>query len=1577
MSSSSKDNEACGTKESPNPELRNVISRDTDSHEPSPAALSHTCNSRLSHCGDSTNGSFDSALIPRFENENKNSDKEQFSVCRNHSEDEWDVEMDHEEEDNETELTRNIVRLEDHADSDIENEEGPASGNCSEDLFDEDGNPRLIEQPRGASLLRNLMQQGSIELSDSNLIDVMQRIVGGMGESSFGRQSSEYDQLLENLGQTEEPYLVLETLNELLERLLMMNGYTAERLIPASRLTKAIILILNNSVLSEELELHLVACRCLYNLIEVNQDFINHALNKNAVKALVERVSEITYIDLTEQALQTLEIISGDTRSHPLLVECDGLEAFLKNLDFLTVHAQRKCLIIFANACTNLSRSSFSLTEAAFPLLSQVVENHRDGLVIENAWLAMSRIITSYNQEPEYTERLFNNKSLLNQMVDIITKSCNPSTAECGLNYQSNISLLKSLNIISAGSIKISDILLDSNIGSQICVSLNRFKKDEAKNEYSSKGDENVEEMPFEAIAPIEAVIAAPKNLLLQFLQLIESIIPKSGEYASPTLNGNIAASAQSDMERKDVSSKCESSRFWKFVNTVWPVLIHSFQGSMDVDVRSKVLVCVYKIAAYSKSLDLIPIKNFNMIFGALNSVASSSRKFLTADSIEQFLSSATGLAEVKQIDAIFYVFMILEAIFNKLTSELFHLLERDGLFSDILSLTDTVLLSLNSFSKSEYNITEVESDTDKPPLKSLSNSTDTQASGHPNFLSPLRKTLQKVAYVGKHLEELYQVRKNLIVTPVVENPILDKVIIGLTETLSNPSNFEWDVVWASFKTLLDSPEYGISNFELMNLGLINLLLKLLGQERINEPSSASSVLSSCKDSFVRTLYTNNESISRLIQIIEGSLSRRESFDVYVSGINPIYNLTNRTASMAKQVKIRLIPALSFSANTGLAFNNMDISVHAVATFKSIRAFMQQRFKFNLRRPSESSPALKETNKCDEDMRNYQQETPFGFDFFIEKEAIPDGTTVFGAVFKKLQMETNSPKIDPSDIWNKQHIIFYKPSNSENEATNRRIVFEEDDLKFCDDETESLFSLLKVLFELNQKVKQLFPEYDALSTEKFRSWNLTAKFNRQMEEILIVASGTLPNWCIRIAKDFSFLLPLETKILFMQSTSFGYSRLIHSWQLRTSRELPDQLASYSHNGISATSGQVGRTSRIKARISRDQFFPSALKVLQAYGSSPNVLEIEYYDEAGSGLGPTMEFYSTTSKEFCRKDLMLWREDFNDSDVISNSGDYLSSKSGLFPRPLDPKKVSSVNGQKVIYLFSKLGKLIARALIDSRMVDFDFNPVFLAMIRNPKLFSGEMREKVSDEFKLISVLKLIDPKLASSLEHLISFLRSEKSRHEKETSGVNIEDLSLTFVLPGYPNYELIPNGSEIYVTGQNLAVFLDKVVESSIFSGVFHQMKAFVEGFSEVFPISSLSIFTSDELSEIFGSSTEDWSKEALSDAIKPNHGYSQDSITIERLINVLVKLSAIDRRKFLKFLTGSSRLPIGGFKSMHPEFTVVRKYPEDNLTSDDYLPSVMTCANYLKLPDYSLEAIMSKKLIDAITEGADAFHLS
>ena len=71
------------------------------------------------------------------------------------------------------------------------------------------------------------------------------------------------------------------------------------------------------------------------------------------------------------------------------------------------------------------------------------------------------------------------------------------------------------------------------------------------------------------------------------------------------------------------------------------------------------------------------------------------------------------------------------------------------------------------------------------------------------------------------------------------------------------------------------------------------------------------------------------------------------------------------------------------------------------------------------------------------------------------------------------------------------------------------------------------------------------------------------------------------------------------------------------------------------------------------------------------------------------------------------------------------------------------------------------------------------------------------------------------------------------------------------------------------------------------------------------------------------------------------------------------------------------TELATSGFRGLNPPLTVVRKPHEAPLSADDYLPSVMTCVNYLKLPEYSSKESMREKLQLAMKEGVGSFHLS
>ncbi len=76
-------------------------------------------------------------------------------------------------------------------------------------------------------------------------------------------------------------------------------------------------------------------------------------------------------------------------------------------------------------------------------------------------------------------------------------------------------------------------------------------------------------------------------------------------------------------------------------------------------------------------------------------------------------------------------------------------------------------------------------------------------------------------------------------------------------------------------------------------------------------------------------------------------------------------------------------------------------------------------------------------------------------------------------------------------------------------------------------------------------------------------------------------------------------------------------------------------------------------------------------------------------------------------------------------------------------------------------------------------------------------------------------------------------------------------------------------------------------------------------------------------------------------------------------------------------FVTGSPALPLGGLRNLNPRLTIVKRTPEAGRSPDECLPTVMTCTNYLKLPDYSNYEIAKERIMYAIQEGQGSFHLS
>lgn len=572
--------------------------------------------------------------------------------------------------------------------------------------------------------------------------------------------------------------------------------------------------------------------------------------------------------------------------------------------------------------------------------------------------------------------------------------------------------------------------------------------------------------------------------------------------------------------------------------------------------------------------------------------------------------------------------------------------------------------------------------------------------------------------------------------------------------------------------------------------------------------------------------------------------------------------------------------------------------------------------------------------------------------------------------------------------------------------------------------------------------------------EAFVSSRLVPKLSQQLKDVISICGGVLPPWCAALTTHARFLFSFEVRRRYLYCTSFGLNRALNFLQ---------QSHRADHGGgdrDSSSASRIGRVHRQKVRISRDRVLDSAHRVFDKYTEAKMQLEVEFFGEAGSGLGPTLEFYTLLSHDLRRRSLGLWREggdgtthntstghrpseedvtmeteEAGDADrqqrrrhikekkgkkgsalthhgtVTTKEGTLdgtldglVEAPQGLFPCPLRPwgplsapsrvRKDAGSASKSIAKHFKLIGKATAKALQDGRLLDLPLSPVFYRLVlgRPVDLYD----------------IKLIDRDLGRSLERLHAAQQAAVlSGSSPNIDGCSIEDLSLTFVLPGYPEYELCPGGQDVPVTRSALQQYIDAVVDATIGSGVAAQVEAYRAGFSSIFSLSSLDIFYEDEIEAMLCGIGESWTVQDLSSIIKFDHGYHADSAPVIALLETLVELDAEDQRRFLRFVTGTPRLPPGGLAALQPRLTVVRKLsagmmagiepgsslpPSSSIPPphgvsgagtmnlhavDGDLPSVMTCANYLKLPPYSSKKVLKERLLYAIREGQGSFDLS
>jgi E3 ubiquitin-protein ligase TRIP12 len=246
--------------------------------------------------------------------------------------------------------------------------------------------------------------------------------------------------------------------------------------------------------------------------------------------------------------------------------------------------------------------------------------------------------------------------------------------------------------------------------------------------------------------------------------------------------------------------------------------------------------------------------------------------------------------------------------------------------------------------------------------------------------------------------------------------------------------------------------------------------------------------------------------------------------------------------------------------------------------------------------------------------------------------------------------------------------------------------------------------------------------------EEFINSKLTPKLARQIQDALALCSGSLPSWCYQLTKACPFLFPFETRRQYFYSTAFGLSRALY--------RLQQQQGADGHGSANEREVRVGRLQRQKVRVSRNRILDSAAKVMEMYSSQKAVLEVEYFGEVGTGLGPTLEFYTLLSHDLQKVTLGMWRSNSaaekpsmeidgdDDKNGKSNNesgtavaADLVQTPLGLFPRPWPPTASASEGSQiyKTIEYFRLVGRVLAKALQDGRLLDLPLSMAFYKLV----------------------------------------------------------------------------------------------------------------------------------------------------------------------------------------------------------------------------------------------------------------------
>ncbi|GLT57481.1 hypothetical protein SLA2020_304490 [Shorea laevis] len=331
------------------------------------------------------------------------------------------------------------------------------------------------------------------------------------------------------------------------------------------------------------------------------------------------------------------------------------------------------------------------------------------------------------------------------------------------------------------------------------------------------------------------------------------------------------------------------------------------------------------------------------------------------------------------------------------------------------------------------------------------------------------------------------------------------------------------------------------------------------------------------------------------------------------------------------------------------------------------------------------------------------------------------------------------------------------------------------------------------------------------------------------------------------------------------------------------------------------------------------------------------LNVNFQGEEGVDAGGlTREWYQLLSRVIFDKGALLFT-------TVGNNATFQ-------PNP------NSVYQTEHLSYFKFVGRVVAKALYDGQLLDVYFTRSFYKHILGVKVTYHD--------------IEAVDPDYYKNLKWM---LENDVSNMPDLTFSMDADEEKLIlYEKTEVTDYELKPGGRNIRVTEDTKHEYVDLVADHILTNAIRPQINSFLEGFNELVHRELISIFNDKELELLISGLPE-----IDLDDLKANTeytGYSVASPIVQWFWEVVKAFSKEDMARFLQFVTGTSKVPLEGFKALQGISGPQRFQIHKAYGAPERLPSAHTCFNQLDLPEYSSKELLEERLLLAIHEASEGF---